>query len=45
MHQHQVNHRIIEYPALEGTHKHYRIQRQALHRTTQKSDQMSEAIV
>ena len=36
---------IIEYPKLEGTHKHHPVQLLAPCRTTQKSDHMSEITV
>ena len=37
--------RIIEYPELEGIHRDYRVQLLAPHRTTQKSNHISESIV
>ena len=37
--------RIIEYPELEATHKDHRIQLLVPHRTTQKSDHLSDCIV
>ena len=40
-----MNHGIIEYPELGGTHKDHQVQLLAPHRTTQKSDHMSESIV
>ena len=39
------NHRIIEYPKLEGTHKDHRVQLLAPHSTTQKSDHTTESVV
>ena len=36
---------IIEYPKLEGTHKAHRAQPLAPHRSTQKSDHMTESVV
>lgn len=38
------SHRIMEYPELDGTHKD-QVQLLALHRTTQRSNHMSESIV
>jgi len=40
-----VNHRIIEYPKLEGTHKDYCVQLLAPHRITPKPDPMAVTIV
>ena len=37
--------RIVEYFELEGTHKDHQVQLLALHRTTQKSNPMSESTV
>jgi len=39
------NHRIIECPELEGTHKAYQVQPLAPHRTSQNSNSMSESVV
>jgi len=39
------NHRIIEYPELDGTLKDHWIQLLALHTTTQKSDHISSSFV